>query len=60
MSGAIKSEVLELMFDGGPVGLSGAASEIFYVKAGHRTILAYIHLRMSWATGVETLLSCRL
>jgi hypothetical protein len=34
----------ELPLDGSPVRLGGAATEIFYVKAGHGTILAYMHL----------------
>jgi hypothetical protein len=36
----------ELLFNGGAVGLGRTAAEIFYVKAGHATILAYIHLGM--------------
>jgi hypothetical protein len=37
----------ELLFNSGSVRLGGAATEIFYVKAGHGTILAYVHLRFS-------------
>ena len=44
--GTIKPLLLKLSLDGSPVSLGGPAAEIFYVKAGHRTILAYIRLWM--------------
>jgi hypothetical protein len=31
-----------LLFDRRPVRLSSSTAEIFYVKAGHPTILAYV------------------
>jgi hypothetical protein len=37
---------LELALYSGAISLRGAAAEIFYVKTGHRTILAYAHLWM--------------
>src|SRR5581483_6609457 len=37
--------VPKLLLDSSAVGLSGPTAEIFYVKAGHAPILAYIHLR---------------
>src|SRR6266567_3586829 len=43
--GPDESVLAELPLDGSTVGLGGAAAEIFYVKAGHQTILAYAHLR---------------
>jgi hypothetical protein len=43
--------VPELPFNRGAVRLSGAATEIFYVKAGHATILAYIHLAVRKQSG---------
>src|SRR6266852_3967845 len=46
-AGSIQPPVAELLFDGGAVCLGGAAAEIFDVKAGHRTILAYA--RQGWA-----------
>src|SRR5262249_35593898 len=45
-SSTIEPSLPELLLHGSPVRLRGAAPEIFYVKPGHRTILAYIHLRM--------------
>jgi len=39
--------VLELTFDGGAVGLCGAASEVFNVVSGHIFILAQVSLRRS-------------
>lgn len=44
--GAIETAVAELLLNGGTVGLGGPAAEIFDVKAGHGTILAYARLRM--------------
>ena len=41
-AGTVQSPIPELPLDGRPVGLGGAATEIFYVKAGHAHILAYI------------------
>src|SRR5205823_5042149 len=41
-----QSSFPELLLDGGTVRLSSPAAEIFYVKAGHAPILAYIHLPM--------------
>jgi len=38
--------LLELSLYSSPVSLSGTTAEIFYVKTGHRTILAYAHLWM--------------
>jgi hypothetical protein len=35
----------ELLLYSSTVRLSGPTAEIFYVKAGHAPILAYIHLR---------------
>lgn len=35
----------KLLLNSSAVGLSGPTAEIFYVKAGHAPILAYIHLR---------------
>jgi len=40
--GAVQPGIPELLLDGRPVGLGRAATEIFYVKAGHAHILAYI------------------
>src|SRR5215471_12053624 len=45
-SSTIEPSLPELLLQGSAVRLGGAAPEIFYVKTGHRTILAYIHLRM--------------
>jgi len=42
--GTLQPPISELLLDGGSVGLGGAAAEIFYVKAGHAPILAYIQL----------------
>ena len=44
--GTIQPLLPKLSLDGSSVGLGSPASEIFYVKAGHRTILAYIRLWM--------------
>ena len=44
--GPLQAMLPELSLNGGTVRLSGPTAEIFYVKAGHATILAYIHLRM--------------
>ena len=41
-----QSQLPKLPFNCGAVRLSSPAAEIFYVKAGHASILAYIHLRM--------------
>ena len=43
---AVETLVQELPLNCCAIGLSCAAPEIFYVKAGHRTILAYVHLSM--------------
>ena len=42
---SIQPQSPKLLLDGGPIGLGCAAAEIFYVKAGHRTILAYVVYR---------------
>ena len=42
----VEPQPLKLLVNSGTVRLSGSATEIFYVKTGHRSILAYIHLRM--------------
>ena len=44
--GPFESLIEELSFNCGTLSLGGAASEILYVKTGHRTILAYVHLSM--------------
>jgi len=49
--GAVEAAVAELLLYSGSVGLGGAAAEIFDVKAGHRTILAYA--RQGWGTGIS-------
>jgi hypothetical protein len=46
IGGALKAALLELTLDGSAVGLGGAATEIFDVKAEHGTILAYARLGM--------------
>jgi hypothetical protein len=46
LSSTLKSQLPKLLLNRSAVSLSSAATEIFYVKAGHRSILAYIHLRM--------------
>jgi hypothetical protein len=43
---ALKPPISELLLDGSPISLGGAATEIFYVKAGHAPILAYIQLSL--------------
>lgn len=45
--GLVDSELPKLLLNRGSIGLCCAATEIFYVKAGHGTILAYVQLR-SW------------
>jgi hypothetical protein len=52
--------LLKLVLDSRAIGLGCTATEILYVKLRHRTILAYIQLRMSRVTGVASLKSCRL
>src|SRR5205085_10565447 len=42
----VEPSVQELPLNCCPISLGCAAPEIFYVKAGHRTILAYVHLSM--------------
>ena len=37
---SVQPQLAKLVLDSGAVGLGSAAAEIFYVKAGHRTILA--------------------
>lgn len=39
---AARSKLTKLLLYSCPIRLSGAATEIFYVKAGHAPILAYI------------------
>ena len=51
-SGPVQPPVSELLLDGSSVGLGGAAAEIFYVKAGHAPILAYIQLSLPETTGL--------
>lgn len=46
MLGAIKALFPKLFFHGGAVRLSSTATEIFYVKAGHGTILTYVDRRI--------------
>jgi hypothetical protein len=53
--GAAESQISKLLLDRSPVGLGGAAAEIFYVKAGHRTILAYVLFR---SLGRSTCAAC--
>lgn len=48
--GSIQALLPELLLYSGTVGLSGPTAEIFYVKAGHAPILAYIHLRCGAGT----------
>src|SRR5437870_3838381 len=55
--GPDESVLAELPLDGSTVGLGGAAAEIFYVKAGHGTILAYAHLRMGLNYGTQVALA---
>jgi hypothetical protein len=49
--GALQPTISELLLDGSPIGLGGAATEIFYVKAGHAPILAYIQLSLRETPG---------
>ncbi len=44
---ACQSLLVELALDGGAVGLSGAASEVLYVEAWHRNMLAQIGMARS-------------
>ena len=39
---SVQPQFAKLVLDSGTVSLGSAAAEIFYVKAGHRTILAYV------------------
>ncbi len=55
--GPDKPALTELLLDGSTVGLGSAAAEIFYVKAGHGTILAYVHLRMGLEYGTRVALA---
>ena len=43
--GSVQALRPKLLLYSSAVGLSGPTAEIFYVKAGHAPILAYIHLR---------------
>lgn len=56
--GPLHALIHELTLNGGTVRLSGPAAEIFYVKAGHATILAYIHLRMRNPLDPQRCASC--
>ena len=56
--GPMEALVPELSLNGGTVRLSGPTAEIFYVKAGHATILAYIHLRMRNPLDPQRCASC--
>ena len=38
-AGAVESALSELSFDGGSVGLGGAAAKVLYVEGTHRTIV---------------------
>jgi len=42
----------ELLLNSGAVRLGGAAPEIFYIKACHGTILAYIHRSSAMRTAL--------
>src|SRR5579864_5548318 len=44
VTSAFQTSFPELLLDGRTIGLSRSATEIFYVKACHGTILAYIHV----------------